>query len=70
MKALQRIGQFLLARAQESATWRGLTLIVTAFGVNIAPEKQEAIITAGLLIAGLLGAAFPDKLTRREPTDQ
>jgi len=27
----------------------------------LTPEQQEAIVTAGLLVAGLIGAAFPDK---------
>ena len=52
---------YLRARLLEPSTWRGLVLISTALGAMLTPEQQEAIVTAGLLIAGLVGAAFPDK---------
>ena len=52
---------YIVARLQEPTTWRGLVLVVTAFGMQLAPEKQEAIIAAGLLIAGVIGAAVPDR---------
>ena len=52
---------YLRARLLEPSTWRGLVLISAALGAVLTPEQQEAIVTAGLLIAGLIGAAFPDK---------
>jgi len=52
---------YLRARLLEPSTWRGLVLISTALGAVLTPEQQEAIVTAGLLVAGLIGAAFPDK---------
>lgn len=52
---------YLQARLLEPSTWRGLVLISTALGAMLTPEQQEAIVTAGLLVAGLVGAAFPDK---------
>ena len=52
---------YLRARLLEPSTWRGLVLISTALGAVLTPEQQEAIVTAGLLMAGLIGAAFPDK---------
>ena len=51
---------YLLARLREPSTWRGLVLIATACGTALSPDQQEAIVTAGLLIAGLIGAAVPD----------
>ena len=51
---------YLLARAKEASTWRGLTLFLTALGVPLAPALAEAIVTAGLGIAGLLGFLLPD----------
>lgn len=47
--------QYFLDRAQEPSTWRGVVLLATAAGVNIAPELMNAIISAGIAIAGLLG---------------
>jgi hypothetical protein len=41
-------------RIKQKSTWRGLILMLTAFGVQIAPELQEAIITVGLAIVGAI----------------
>jgi hypothetical protein len=42
-------------RIKQESTWRGLILMLTAFGVQIAPELQEAIITVGLALVGVKG---------------
>lgn len=47
--------QYILDRAKEPSTWRGLILFLTAVGVPVAPELQTAIVSAGLGIAGLIG---------------
>ena len=52
---------YILARAKEPSTWRGLILLLTAAGVPIAPAMAESIISVGLAIAGLIGAVTPDK---------
>jgi uncharacterized transporter YbjL len=51
---------YLLARAKEASTWRGLTLFLAAVGVPLAPQLAEAIVSAGLGIAGLIGVLTPD----------
>ena len=53
--------QYILERAKEPSTWRGLVLVLTAAGVPLAPGMSEAIISIGLALAGLIGAATPDK---------
>lgn len=55
---------YLLARAQEPSTWRGLVLIATALGAALSLDQQEAIVAGGLLVAGLIGAAVPDAKSR------
>lgn len=52
---------YILARAKEASTWRGVILLLTAIGVPVAPALAESIITAGLAIAGLIGVVSPDK---------
>lgn len=52
---------FLLARASEASTWRGLIMLATAAGVVFSAAQAEAIIAAGLALAGLVGAFSPDK---------
>ena len=53
--------QYLLDRAKEPSTWRGLVLIITSCGIAIGPEQIEAISFAGLFVAGLIGAATKDQ---------
>lgn len=52
---------FLLARASEASTWRGLVMLATAAGVVFSSAQTEAVIAAGLALAGLVGAFSPDK---------
>ena len=52
---------YILERMKEPSTWRGLTLLLTALGVPLAPGLSDAIISVGLAIAGLIGAVTPDK---------
>ncbi len=47
--------QYILERAKEPSTWRGAVFLITSAGVGIAPELGNAIITAGVAVAGLLG---------------
>lgn len=57
---MAQVAAYALARLREASTWRGLVLVATACGAVLSPEQQEAIVTAGLLLAGLLGALLPD----------
>ena len=52
---------YILDRMKEASTWRGIILLLTAVGVPVAPELQSVIISAGLGLAGLIGAIAPDK---------
>ncbi|OWY40059.1 hypothetical protein CEK28_04810 [Xenophilus sp. AP218F] len=56
----KRLKRYLLARLREPSTWRGVVLVATACGLMLSPQQQEAIVTAGLALAGLVGAALPD----------
>ena len=55
---------YLIARAKEASTWRGIVLIATACGAVLSPEQQDAIVTVGLLVVGLIGAAISDEKSR------
>ena len=46
---------YILARAKEPSTWRGILLFLTAIGVPIAPELANNIVTVGLGLAGIVG---------------
>lgn len=47
--------QFVLDRLREPSTWRGAVLLATACGVKLSPEISDAIVAAGLGLAGLIG---------------
>jgi hypothetical protein len=68
---LKAIWQYILARAQEPTTWRGLILIATALGAKLNPVHVEAIVTAGLFLAGIVAVSVPDKpaLPKKPPAD-
>ncbi|MDD2728337.1 hypothetical protein [Malikia sp.] len=52
---------YLINRAREASTWRGLILIAAAIGVPVAPDLAEAIVSAGLGLAGLVGVLVADR---------
>lgn len=45
---------YLIDRLKEPSTWRGILAMMTAVGVKLHPELQEAIISAGLALIGLV----------------
>lgn len=53
---------FIIARAKEPSTWRGIFMVLGAFGVVIAPGIQEGLITVATALAssGLIGILTPD----------
>lgn len=55
---------YIISRALEPSTWRGLVLIASALGAALSPDQKEAIVTGGLLLAGIIGAAVPDKSSK------
>lgn len=54
------MNEYIKDRLKEPSTWRGLILICTAFGVPIAPQMANAIITIGLALAGGVGVITAD----------
>ena len=52
---------YLVNRAKEASTWRGIILLLTAVGVPIAPAMADAIVSIGLALAGAVGVLTADK---------
>ena len=52
---------YILARAKEPSSWRGLIYLITAAGIPIAPAMADTIIAVGMAVAGLIGALTPGK---------
>lgn len=57
---MKTFSKFLIARAQEASSWRGVFLILTSAGLVLKPELQEGIVALGLAAAGLVGLIVPD----------
>lgn len=50
-----QVVQYIAERGQEPSTWRGITMLLTAFGIAIQPELVAAIAATGMAISGLIG---------------
>lgn len=47
---------------REPSTWRGLVLLATSLGVlHLTTEQVDAVVAAGMAIAGLIGAFVKDR---------
>ena len=55
-----KILRFILARAREGSTLRGVLLLLTGLGVALKPEVADAIVSVGIALAGLAGVVLPD----------
>ena len=51
---------YVVNRAKEASTWRGVVMLLTALSLNISPEMADAIIGVGIAVAGLVGILLPD----------
>jgi hypothetical protein len=57
---------WLLNRLREASTWRGLVWLLTVSGVALRPDQVEAIVLAGMAIAGLMGVFLKDDIRSLE----
>lgn len=53
--------RWLLRRLREPSTWRGMVWLATVAGLSLRPDQAEAIVTAGMALAGLLGVFLADE---------
>jgi hypothetical protein len=51
---------WILNQLKQPSTWRGFVWILTVCGVLLTPEQTEAIVLAGMALAGLLGVFLND----------
>jgi hypothetical protein len=57
---MMNVLNFILQRVKERSTWLGLVSIGTAAGMTLRPDVQEAVIAAGMSLAGLVLALTKD----------
>ena len=60
---MKKFLDFLLARARERSTWLGLVSVATALGIVLSEFQVEAVIAAGMSLAGVTLAfdSLPDR---------
>ena len=44
----------LIGKFKEPSTWQGIITVLTLAGLQLAPEQSEAIINAGIALAGAI----------------
>jgi hypothetical protein len=52
---------YILERAKEPSTWRGLIMVLTSAGLVVSPDLAAAIVSVGTGLAGLVGIFTTDK---------
>jgi len=52
--------RYLLDRAKEPSTWRGIVVLLMGLGVGISPQMIDIIISFGASAAGLIGILTSD----------
>jgi hypothetical protein len=45
---------WIIDRLRERSTWLGLVSFAAAVGVTLSPEQAQAMIAAGMALAGLI----------------
>ncbi len=58
---MKNILNYLLTRLKERSTWLGMISLVAAMGVSLSPDQSQAIVTAGVGLAGVIAVFTKDK---------
>lgn len=58
---MKNLLDFFLSRAKERSTWLGIISLATALGLTLSEMQSEAVIAAGMSLAGLLAVFTTDK---------
>lgn len=58
---MKKFLSFFLDRARERSTWLGLVSIATALGIALTDFQTEAVVAAGMSLAGVIAAFTGDK---------
>ena len=57
---------FILARLQEASTLRGIIIAIAGMvGYSLSEADAVQLIAAGNILAGIIGAALPDNLSKK-----
>jgi len=51
----------ILARLREPSSWAGIAAVIGLFGIKVAPEQMQAVMTLGAAAAGAAAVFLPEK---------
>lgn len=60
------IFNYMLERLKEKSTWTSLGVALTGIGVNISPDKWQAIMGFGMGAIALIGVFLPARVTESQ----
>ncbi|MBC9177840.1 hypothetical protein [Pseudoroseomonas ludipueritiae] len=53
--------QQVAARLRERSTWAGIALLLSLFGIKIAPDAWSSIVDVGVAAGGAAAILFPER---------
>ena len=67
---MDAIKSYVLARLQESSTWRGLIVFaITAIGYSVNPEQLDSWVAAAVSISAAMKITIADAPTKNPPKE-
>ncbi len=57
---MKRVIAYMIDKLNETSTWRGIALVLSAAGGALNPAHVDLFILGGMTVAGLIAVAFPD----------
>jgi hypothetical protein len=58
---MRKLVDYTIARLKERSTWMGVISAGTALGFMMTTEQQDAVVAAGVAVAGLIAVVTKDK---------
>jgi len=52
---MKNFAEYLLSRLRERSSWLGIISVLTVVGVSLSPEQTQAVVSAGVALAGAIG---------------
>lgn len=69
METVWKILNYLMARLKEPSTYPAAVIALTAFGAHFTDEQKVVVMEVGFFLAGLIGAALPDRFGKQTRAD-
>jgi hypothetical protein len=58
---MKNFAEYLLSRLRERSSWLGIISVLTVVGVSLSPEQTQAVVSAGVALAGAIAVFTRDQ---------